>query len=145
MNPVEEFLTPQEEREVVDAIRRAEKQTSGEIRVHLEEGGDAPVLSRAKEVFSLLHMDRTRHRNGVLIYIAVVKKQFAILGDEGIDRQVPDDFWENEKELIQSYFSQGQFKEALVQSIERIGEKLKAFFPYEKDDANELPDELSKM
>ena len=90
-------------------------------------------------------MDRTRHRNGVLIYIAVVKKQFAILGDEGIDRQVPDDFWETEKELIQSYFSQGQFKEALVQSIERIGEKLKAFFPYEKDDANELPDELSKM
>lgn len=144
MSKVEAFLTAQQEAKIVLAIKEAEKNTSGEIRVHIESQTQQPPMERALEVFELLQMHKTALRNGVLIYIAVESKKFAILGDEGINKVVPNDFWNYEKELVIKYFSQGQFEKGLELAIIEVGKKLKTFFPFQKSDANELTDEISK-
>jgi uncharacterized membrane protein len=143
MSVVESFLTDKQEQSVIKAIQQAEKNTSGEIRVHID-NTKKPTLEHAKEVFLYLKMDKTRERNGVLFYINVSSKYFVILGDVGINKLVSDDFWEEEKQLVIQYFSQGKNKEGLVAGILKVGEKLKEFFPYQKDDSNELSDEISK-
>lgn len=144
MAKVKEFLTPSQEQEVIDAIKIAEKNTSGEIRVHLEKSTDKPPMERALEVFRFLKMDATNLKNGVLFYVAIESKKFAILGDEGINEKVPDNFWDEEKQLLHSYFSKEEFSQGLIHVITKAGEKLKEFFPYQSDDTNELSDEISK-
>lgn len=152
---VEDFLTAEEEQKVVEAIKSAEKQTSGEIRVHLEnysvlDSEKAPqytkteVESRAKEVFHQLQMDTTKARNGVIIYVAVNLKQFYIYGDEGIHSMVGDDFWESTKDCILASFKKSEFAKGLCEGITEVGSVLKAHFPWETEDTNELPDEISK-
>jgi len=144
MSQVEDFLTAAQEQELIDAIKISEKNTSGEIRVHLEDNTDKPPLDRALEVFYSLKMDATELRNGVLIYVAVKSKKFAILGDEGINNKVPENFWHSEKELMLSHFKKGEFSKGIELAIIEVGEKLKEFFPYESNDTNELSDEISK-
>lgn len=144
MSLVESFLSQQEESDIIEAIRNAEKNTSGEIRIHLEENTEKPPMDRAREVFFLLEMDKTAQKNGILFYINVLKKQFAILGDSGIDQAVPHDFWNDEKDILYKFFSQNEYKEGLVKAILKAGEKLKEFFPHQSDDINELSDEISK-
>jgi len=144
MTKVEEFLTKTEEKSLIDAIKTAEKNTSGEIRVHIEKKTHREVFERALEVFYLLKMNETNLRNGVLIYVATEDKKFAILGDEGIDEKVPENFWNDEKELITSHFKNQQHVRGLELAIAEVGIKLKEFFPYQSDDTNELSDEISK-
>jgi uncharacterized membrane protein len=145
MSKVEDFLTAEEERAIVDAICVAEKETSGEIRVHLEKTTSIDVYSRAKEVFSILKMDETQLKNGVLIYVAVKDKVFAICGDQGINDLVPKDFWDSTKEQMLSHFKNGNYKQGLIEGILRAGEQLKNYFPYnEEHDTNELSNEISK-
>lgn len=144
MSKIEDFLSQTQEQSLVAAIQRAEKDTSGEIRVHIEKMTEEPPLKRALEVFHFLNMDTTALRNGVLFYIAVESKKFAILGDEGINELVPNNFWDEEKELMLSYFKKGDFSKGLELAIEEVGKKLKEFFPYQLDDTNELSDEISK-
>ena len=144
MSKTEDFLTPEEEQEIVNAISIAEKNTSGEIRVHIENHSEKPPLERAKEVFLSLEMDKTQARNGVLFYVGVSDKTFAILGDEGIDKKVELDFWNTTKDTVIQYFKNKNYKEGLVAGILCAGERLKAFFPYETDDTNELSNEISK-
>ena len=139
----EDFLTADQQATVVDAVRLAEKGTSGEIRIHID--GDCPstALERAEEVFGKLGMDRTKLRNGVLIYLACNTKVFAIIGDKGINDLVPQHFWEDVIVLMSSEFRAGRFTEGLSQGVLMVGEKLQTFFPYQKDDVNEQPDEIS--
>jgi uncharacterized membrane protein len=137
------FFKPEEETLIIAAIRRAEMQTSGEIRVHLEENPRKEALEEAKRTFFRLGMDKTKDRNGVLILLAPEQKQFAIIGDEGIDKVVEGDFWESERDLLQGYFKKGAFCAGIVAAVDLIGEKLKAYFPYEGDDKNELSDDIS--
>lgn len=144
MSIVEDFLTAEEEEQVINAIRKAERTTSGEIRVHLEKHTDLNVLERAAEVFHLLKMDTTEQHNGVLIYVAVNDHRFAIYGDSGIDKVVPDNFWESTKDVILSQFKQGEFVQGLVDGITLAGEQLQAYFPWIHKDGNELSDEISK-
>lgn len=144
MNIVESFLTAEEERAVILAIQKAEKNTSGEIRVHIEKQAKKPTLERAKEVFLFLEMHLTKQRNGVLFYVDVQNKQFAILGDEGINKLVPTNFWEEEQQLVTNLFADKKYKEGLTKGVLNVGEKLKEFFPYQSDDTNELSDEISK-
>jgi uncharacterized membrane protein len=144
MSKTEDFLTPEEEQEIVNAISIAEKNTSGEIRVHIENHSEKPPLERAKEVFLSLEMDKTQARNGVLFYVGVSDKTFAILGDEGIDKKVELDFWHMTKETVILHFKNKNYKEGLVAGILSAGERLKSFFPYEADDTNELSNEISK-
>ena len=144
MSKTEDFLTKEEEQEIVQAIVTAEKNTSGEIRVHIEETSEKPPIERAKEVFSSLEMHKTEARNGVLFYIGVANKGFAILGDEGINNVVEADFWDCTKDIVLEHFKNKEFKKGLVEGILRAGEKLKHYFPYQSDDTNELSNEISK-
>lgn len=145
MSASEQFLSVSDERAVVDAIQQAEKNTSGEIRVHLEDYSKKPPLERAQEVFLSLEMHKTVARNGVLFYISVEDHQFVILGDEGINKLVTPDFWHTTKDIVISHFKIGKNKEGLVQGILKAGEELKKFFPYcEATDENELSNEISR-
>lgn len=144
MSKIEDFLNKSQEQDIIGAIQSAEKNTSGEIRIHIEKEVVNDPYERGLEVFHLLGMDETAHRNGVLIYIAVVSKKFAILGDQGIDEKVEDDFWNTEKELMLSHFKKNEFSEGICKVIHEIGQKLKTFFPYQSNDENELSDEISK-
>lgn len=143
MSKVEDFLTSEEEQQVIAAIRTAEKDTSGEIRVHLEKSSNKNVYERAREVFHLLKMDNTKQENGVLIYVAVEDRTFVIFGDEGINKVVDANFWESTKNIMQSHFKQGHFKQGLVDGILKAGKELKTHFPWRTNDKNELPDDIS--
>ena len=145
MSKVEEFLTPKEEQEIITAIRTAEKNTSGEIRVHIE--ACAPNKNheeRALEVFHMLKMNNTKEENAVLIYVAVKDKKFLIYGDKGINNAVPDNFWDTTKNTMQNHFKKGNFKQGLVDGILKAGNELKTHFPWQIDDENELSNEISK-
>jgi len=144
MSQVEDFLTTDEEREIVEAIRLAETNTSGEIRVHIEKTTSIAAYERALEVFHLLKMDNTKLQNGVLIYVAVDDHSFVICGDKGIDAVVPDDFWDSTRDAMQQQFRQGNFKQGLVDGIARAGQQLQRYFPWEHDDTDELSNEISK-
>ena len=137
------FFSKEDEQSIITAIREAELNTSGEIRVHLEDKIKGPVLEVAIKLFKRLGMHKTKARNGVLILIAPNDRQFAILGDKGIDAVVPKNFWDEEKSLMQEHFLRGAFCEGVCTVISQIGEKLKSHFPYQSDDENELPDEIS--
>ena len=144
MSKTEDFLSKAEEQEIVEAIILAEKNTSGEIRVHIEENNAKPPLERAQEVFHLLGMDNTQLRNGVLFYICMQSRNFAVIGDKGINDLVEPDFWDCTKDTVISHFKQGQYKDGLVSGISRAGERLKKYFPFEDGDSNELSNEISR-
>ena len=138
------FFTIVEKERIVAAIKEAEQQTSGEISVHLEKKTPAPVLERAKELFFQLGMNKTSQKNGVLIYLAIREKLFAIIGDEGINKAVPANFWEDVRDIMQEHFKNDRFAEGLEEAIKKVGEKLKVYFPYQADDKNECSDEISE-
>lgn len=137
------FFTDAQKKQIQDAIADAEFNTSGEIRVHVDNSCKLDVLDRAANVFHELQMDATELRNGVLFYLAINDRKFAILGDKGINEKVPADFWDHIKEVILGYFKKEQFTEGLSKGIEMAGEKLKAYFPYQDNDTNELSNEVS--
>ncbi len=139
----DKFLSRQEETQVVEAIKMAEHQTSGEVRVHIESLCRGDVLDRSAWLFKSLKMHKTERRNGVLIYLSTVDRKFAIIGDAGINAVVPEGFWNDVRDLMVSSFSKGDIVQGFVSGIGRVGEKLKEFFPYQEDDVNELPDEIS--
>ncbi|GAB3777905.1 TPM domain-containing protein [Spirosoma horti] len=137
-------FTPDEQKRIVEAIRQAEKATSGEIRVHVEPHcANADPVQRAIEVFAHLGMHQTKEQNGVLFYLAYTDRKFAVLGDKGIDAKVPGDFWESTKGLLRSHFAAGNYAEGLSLGIQRAGQQLKQYFPYASDDTNELADDIS--
>lgn len=142
MRPIDHFTKEQQKR-IVEAIKQAEHNTSGEIRVHIEKSCKKDVLDRAADVFAMLKMHKTKLRNGVLFYLSIEDRKFAILGDGGINAKVPENFWESVKETVFEQFKAGNQTEGLVKGILMAGEKLKAHFPYQKDDVNELSDEIS--
>ncbi len=137
------FFSEEEQQRIMDAILDAEKNTSGEIQVHLENKLKKPVLERTAELFDILHMTRTAQRNGVLIYLAVEDHQFAIIGDVGINQKVPPGFWDKIKNHMEILFREGRFTDGLCDGIRMAGEQLGKHFPYHKDDIDELPNEIS--
>jgi len=143
-NVVEDFLTKAQEKEIVEAIKIAEKNTSGEIRVHIEKSTDKNAYDRALEVFYKLQMDKTHLKNGVLFYVSVLDKKFAIIGDKGIDNVVPEIFWESVKNQVLTNFANSNYSKGLIEGILETGTKLKQYFPFQSDDTNELSDEISK-
>ncbi len=138
-----DFFTEHEGRLIIDSIRSAELNTSGEIRVHLEADCKGNILAEAEKTFYSLDMDSTQNKNGVLFFLAPERKEFAVIGDSGINDLVPDDFWDDIKEVIIAHFKQKAYAEGICRGVERVGEKLKIYFPYQEDDVNELPDEIS--
>ncbi|WP_298426661.1 TPM domain-containing protein [uncultured Kordia sp.] len=145
MSKVEDFLSVQEEQEIITAIRKAERSTSGEIRIHIETHTDIDHFDRTLEVFHLLKMDNTRLQNGVLIYVAVDDKAFVIYGDEGINKVVPPYFWDTTRDVIRNHFSQGNFKQGLIEGVLQAGRELEKHFPWDVDThEDELPNEISR-
>ncbi|MBZ4041343.1 TPM domain-containing protein [Flavobacterium hibisci] len=144
MSKVEDFLTREEEQEIVEAIRMAEENTSGEIRVHIEKTTSKVPFDRALEVFYELRMNETQLQNGVLFYFAVDDKNFVICGDKGINDLVTNDFWDCTKDVMTNHFKAGNFKQGIVDGILNAGEQLKKYFPSSEDDKNELSNEISK-
>lgn len=142
MRPVDHF-SKEQQKMIVEAIKQAEHNTSGEIRVHIEKKCKIDVLDRAANVFAMLKMHKTELRNGVLFYLSIEDRKFAILGDAGINAQVPENFWDSVKDAVLEQFKQNNQAEGLIKGILMAGEKLKAHFPYQKDDVNELSDEIS--
>jgi uncharacterized membrane protein len=137
------FFSEQDKEKIVNAIKEAEKNTSGEIRVHIENKCPGDPVERALYWFGKLKMHETELRNGVLFYLAVKSRKFAIIGDKGINKAVPDDFWEKIKENMAMHFRKGEFAQGLTEGILEAGEALKKYFPYQKDDVNELSDDIS--
>ena len=139
-----QIFTNEQKQQIVAAIGEAEKQTSGQIRVHLEEKCPKEPLARAVDVFHKLEMHKTKHKNAVLIYIAWGDKKFAIAGDSGIHAVVPADFWHGTKEVMKGHFKKEEFLAGLLFAIKETGEHLKQYFPHSGNDKNELSDEISE-
>lgn len=142
MSPEKKF-TEEQKAAMVAAIQQAEKATSGEIRVHIENHCRKNVLDRAADVFAQLKMHKTAARNGVLVYVALEDRKLAILGDAGINAKVPANFWEGIKIRMVEQFKQGLITEGISEAVLSAGNALKTYFPYQTDDKNELPDDIS--
>lgn len=140
---VKDFIGKEGELQIVQAIEEAELDTSGEIRVHLESKCASDPLRRAVYIFNYLKMYNTKARNGVLIYVAVESRKFAIIGDAGINNVVPDNFWDGIKAGMAAAFSAGNYAGGISDAIKAAGVSLKKYFPYQSDDINEQPDEIS--
>lgn len=137
------FFSKEQQATILASVKEAEKSTSGEIRVHIETTCHEDVLDRAAWVFKKMGMHNTAERNGVLFYLAVRDRKFAIIGDSGIHSKVPAGFWDKISELLSKNFREDKFTEGLSEGILLAGEQLKTHFPHRKDDVNELPDEIS--
>ena len=125
------------------SIHKAEKSTSGEIRLHVENQCSYELMDRAADVFTMLEMHKTQLKNGVLFYLSVKDRKFAILGDAGINAKVPAGFWDSIKELVFGHFKNGRYAMGLCEGIEKAGLKLSEHFPYSKNDVNELSNDIS--
>ncbi|GAB4157666.1 MAG: TPM domain-containing protein [Winogradskyella sp.] len=141
---IEDFLSQQEEQEIIEAIRIAERETSGEIRVHIEQKCNMDIYEHALEIFHHLKMDNTKQQNGVLIYVAVDNKAFVIYGDKGINDIVGSDFWNSTRDKIASQFKTANFKQGLIDGIKEAGKVLAEHFPWKHGDHNELDNSISK-
>lgn len=143
-NPlIRDYFSEQDKENIVQAIQEAELNTSGEIRVYFENSThNMESLDRAFRAFKKLGMDRTELKNGVLFYIAFKDHKCAIIGDSGIHNKVGDSFWEEELELMKSHFREGKYTEGLTKVIKLAGERLSQYFPYQRDDKNELSDDI---
>jgi uncharacterized membrane protein len=137
------FFSKEQQAQILASVKEAELETSGEIRVHIESSLKGEVLDRAAWLFKKLGMHKTEERNGVLFYLAVNDKKFAIIGDSGINAKVPAGFWDDISELLKKNFKEGKFTEGLSEGILLAGKHLKMHFPHKPDDVNELPDEIS--
>lgn len=138
-----EFFTKEQQSKIRDAIKQAEETTSGEIRVHIETQVSGDVLDRAAWIFKRIGMYETAERNGVLFYLTVTNRKFAVIGDKGINAKVSGNFWDDVKEILEKHFKKGNFTEGLTEGILMAGSQLKEHFPYQKNDINELPDDIS--
>lgn len=140
---IEKFFTKEERDDIVLAVKSAELDTSGEIRVHVEGKCQGEAKDQAAFIFEKLGMHKTDQRNGVLFYLALKNRKFAILGDVGINEVVPENFWDEIRDTMLNEFRDNNFSEGLIAGITRAGKQLKKHFPYQKDDVNELPDDIS--
>ena len=137
-----ELFTEDKRKEIQKAIAEAEKNTSGEIRLYVENNCKGDVLDRAAFIFGELEMHKTKERNGVLFYLATESKKFAVIGDAGIHAKVPVDFWNHIKEEMKKHFTTGDFVSGLSKGIRMSGKALQQHFPFKTGDTNELSNEI---
>jgi len=137
------FISDNDEQRILQAIAEAEQNTSGEIRIHLQRNKKGDIMQNAIQTFKKLGMHKTALRNGILFYIDIDRKEFAVVGDEGIHRKVAPGFWQTLAETLRHHFSHGQYTEGIIAAILQAGEALKQYFPYRPGDINELPDDIS--
>ena len=139
------IFTEEQQEQISNAIAEAEKGTSGEIRIAIEKHCEGDAFEKATAYFSKLGMDKTSRHNGVLIYLAHADHKFAIIGDRGINKLVPEDFWETTKVAMKAHFASGNLAQGIIAGIMLAGEKLGTFFPFQSGDINELPNDIIFM
>ncbi len=139
----DKFFSDLQQQAIIKSIEKAELNTSGEIRLHVEDTCKINPVERAIEIFEKLEMHKTELRNGVLFYLAIKDKKIAVIGDKGINDIVTENFWDDVKNEIINQFKNNQFTEGICKGIEMAGEKLKIHFPFESDDTNELSNDIS--
>lgn len=139
------IFNDEEQQRIKKAVEDAERYTSGEIRVCLEKNCSEDVLDRAAKYFHKLDMHKTKLRNGVLIYLATVDRKFAIIGDAGINKAVPEGFWDDAKEAMLAHFKFGNLIEGITTGVAMAGEHLQKYFPHQLDDKNEISDDIAFM
>ena len=137
------FFTKEQQAHIREAITEAEKETSGEIRVHIETRFSGDILDRASWIFKRIGMHQTKERNGVLFYLAVRNRKFAIIGDAGLNAKVSEGFWDKIKGIMEVDFREKKFTEGLAKGILMAGNQLREHFPHLATDVNELSDEIS--
>lgn len=137
------FFSKEDEKRIVEAIIQAESMTTGEIRVHVDSHSSIPPFNAAVKTFSLLGMEKTKHKNGVLFYILCDDRAFAVIGDSGIDHVVPNGFWNDICANLSEAFKRGDFAGGLEAAILKCGKKLKEFFPSNEENEDELPNDIS--
>ncbi|MBP5366252.1 MAG: TPM domain-containing protein [Bacteroidales bacterium] len=137
------FLSEEQGKQIIAAIQAAENNCSGEVRVHFDAHCKGDTMEAAIKTFDRLGMQKTALHNGVLFYVAYGDRKFAVIGDEGINSKVPENFWNNICDLLTEYFKKGDFVGGLTKGIELCGDQLKMYFPHQRDDKNELTDEIS--
>jgi uncharacterized membrane protein len=141
---MKQFLSQLDHDRIIAAIAESEKATSGQIRVHVTRRRPADLEARARRRFEKLGMTQTRHRNGVLIYIAPNLRRFQILGDTGVHEKCGDDFWKETAGEMEEHFRRGAFTDGILRGVEKVGRVLAEHFPREAGDTNELPDEVTE-
>ncbi|WP_440999160.1 TPM domain-containing protein [Fodinibius sp. SL11] len=142
--PARQFLSEDEEQQIVNAINTAEQKTSGEIRIHIEHDCEGEPLERAARIFHDLGMDETKLKNGVLIYIATEVQKAAVYAGEGIHREVEDGFWDDVLQILITHFKNEEFEQGIENAVHKVGDKLEELFPYDqKGDVDELSNEIS--
>ncbi len=140
---ISEYFSREEKQAIVAAIRDAESNTSGEIRVYFERSTkNMTVMERAFRAFKKLRMEETTEGNAVLFYVAFGDHECAILGGSGIHAKVGDQFWEEELEILKSHFRKDEYVLGLQTAIRLAGERMAEYFPKKKEDVNELDDEI---
>lgn len=139
-----EFFSAKDKEQIVQAIRVAEKETSGEIRIYVEsKNAYMDAIDRAAEIFFKLKMQETDHRNAVLLYIAMKDHELALFADEGIYQKAGKEYWDNAVKNMLSQFTKENISNGIEQCITQIGQTLKEKFPYiPTEDKNELPDDI---
>ena len=143
VNQAEKFFNKEEQELIVKAIQTAEKNTSGEIRVHLESFCWGDAMEQAQKTFRRLNMHATKEQNGILIYIATESHKIAMIGDAGIHRKLGKEYWDKIVQGLVSNFKEGKHAQGLADAIIDCGGQLKHYFPYNSDDKNELHDHIS--
>lgn len=138
-----DLLTDSQEKRIVKEIQHAERKTSGEIRVHIENMCEGEALVRAAQIFHDLGMDQTQQKNGVLIYIASEDHKAAVYAGKGIHKQVDDHFWSDLLQILLDHFKKEEYETGIVKAVKKAGDKLLELFPYRRSDVNELSNEIS--
>ena len=143
MDNLRSFFTKDDESLILSAIKNAESNTSGEIRVRIENQAEKDPMRTARKAFESMGMRNTELHNGILFVLFLKDRKFVILGDDGINKKVPDGFWNNVKDVVLDHFRKNLFAQGLAEGIKLAGGQLSTFFPYQKDDINELPNAIS--
>jgi uncharacterized membrane protein len=138
-----QLITPEEQNRLLDKIARIEKRSSGEVRIHVTGRRVKDPLETARSTFTSLGMTRTKRRNGVLVFLSLPSRRFAIVGDQGIDQVTPADYWGRLRDTLAEHFAAGSYCQGLLEIMDRVESVLVEHFPYEKGDVDELPDDIS--
>lgn len=142
-SPLDRLVNSDDQQRLLDKIARIEKRSSGEVRIHVTNRPVKDPLQAARKTFTSLGMSGTMRRNGVLVFLSLPSRKFAIVGDEGIDRVTPPDYWDALRDAMAEHFAAGSYTEGLLGVLEHVEAVLVEHFPYEAGDVDELPDEIS--
>jgi uncharacterized membrane protein len=140
---LDQLIPREEQNRLLDKIARIEKRSSGEVRIHVTDRRVKDPLEAARKTFTSLGMAATKRRNGVLVFLSLPSRRFAIVGDEGIDRVTPPDYWDRLRDTLAERFAAGSYSAGLLEILERVESVLAEHFPYERGDVDELPDDIS--